>query len=60
VRIGDMITGKLDVREAAVRLPEETEELEPLDETDTFSFVAEEETDEIELQHEVDVSSLPI
>jgi type I restriction enzyme S subunit len=31
--IADVVTGKLDVREAAARLPEETEEPEPLDET---------------------------
>jgi type I restriction enzyme S subunit len=30
--IADVVTGKLDVREAAARLPEETEESEPLDE----------------------------
>ncbi len=32
--IADVVTGKLDVREAAARLPEETEEAEPLDETE--------------------------
>ena len=30
--IADVVTGKLDVREAAARLPEEPEEFEPLDE----------------------------
>ena len=30
--IADVVTGKLDVREAAARLPEEVEEPEPLDE----------------------------
>jgi type I restriction enzyme, S subunit len=30
--ISDVVTGKLDVREAAARLPEETEESEPIDE----------------------------
>ena len=34
--IADVVTGKLDVREAAARLPDEDEELEPLDETDTL------------------------
>jgi type I restriction enzyme S subunit len=34
--IADVVTGKLDVREAAARLPEETEELEPLDETEAL------------------------
>jgi len=33
--IADVVTGKLDVREAATRLPEETGEPEPLDDTDT-------------------------
>jgi type I restriction enzyme, S subunit len=31
--IADLVTGKLDVREAAARLPQEAAELEPLDET---------------------------
>jgi len=34
--IADVVTGKLDVREAAARLPEEAEELEPLDETEVL------------------------
>ena len=34
--IADVVTGKLDVREAAARLPDEDEEPEPLDETDTL------------------------
>ena len=29
--IADVVTGKLDVREAAARLPQEAEDLEPLD-----------------------------
>lgn len=32
--IADVVTGKLDVREAAARLPDEAEELEPLDEAE--------------------------
>jgi type I restriction enzyme S subunit len=32
--IADVVTGKLDVREAAARLPEEVPEVEPLDETE--------------------------
>ena len=32
--IADVVTGKLDVREAAARLPEEVEEPEPLDEAE--------------------------
>ena len=31
--IADVVTGKLDVREAAARLPQEAEDLEPVDET---------------------------
>lgn len=34
--IADVVTGKLDVREAAARLPEETEELEALDDDETM------------------------
>lgn len=34
--IADVVTGKLDVREAAGRLPDEIEESEPLDETDAL------------------------
>ena len=34
--IADVVTGKLDVREAAARLPDEVEEPEPLDEADTL------------------------
>ena len=34
--IADVVTGNLDVREAAARLPDEVKEPEPLDETDTM------------------------
>jgi hypothetical protein len=34
--IADVVTGKLDVREAVARLPEEAEESEPLDEADAL------------------------
>lgn len=34
--IADMVTGKLDVRDAAARLPEEAEEAEPLDEAEAM------------------------
>ena len=34
--IADVVTGKLDVREAAARLPDEVEELDPLDEADAL------------------------
>ncbi len=35
--IADVVTGKLDVREAATRLPEEADEAEPLDEADALT-----------------------
>jgi type I restriction enzyme S subunit len=34
--IADVVTGKLDVREAAARLPQEAEDLEPLDEPEAL------------------------
>ena len=45
--IADVVTGKLDVREAAAQLPDETDEPEPLDEADTLSD-AEEEPEVVE------------
>ena len=44
--IADVVTGKLDVREAASRLQDEVEEPEPLDETDALTEVEEEPTDD--------------
>ena len=44
--IADVVTGKLDVREAAARLPDEVEEPEPLDETDALTEGEEEPTDD--------------
>jgi type I restriction enzyme S subunit len=35
--IADVVTGKLDVREAALLLPDETEEPEPLDEAEALT-----------------------
>jgi len=43
--IADVVTGKLDVREAAAHLPEETDEPEPLDDTDTSPEDISEETE---------------
>ena len=43
--IADVVTGKFDVREAAAQLPDEVEELEPLDEADTLIDGEEEPTD---------------
>ena len=45
--IADVVTGKLDVCEAAARLPDEAEEPEPPDESDALSD-AEEETEVVE------------
>jgi len=39
--IADVVTGKLDVREAAARLPQEAEDLEPLDETEALGDTSE-------------------
>ena len=46
--IADVVTGKLDVREAAVRLPDETDEPEWLDEGDVMSVVDDEPVDDID------------
>ena len=43
--IADVVTGKFDVLEAAARLPDEVEELEPLDEADALIDGEEEPTD---------------
>ena len=45
--IADVVTGNLDVREAAARLPDETEEPEPLDEADTLADAGEEAADDL-------------
>ena len=43
--IADVVTGEFDVLEAAARLPDEVEELEPLDEADALIDSEEEPTD---------------
>ena len=43
--IADVVTGKIDVRAAAARLPDEVEELEPLDEADALIDGEEEPAD---------------
>lgn len=43
--VADVVTGKLDVREAAARLPEEAEEHEPLDEAEPLAQDSEDEED---------------
>ena len=47
--IADVVTGKLDVREAAARLPDEVEEPEPLDETDALTDGEDEPTDDLDV-----------
>ena len=49
--IADVVTGKLDVREAAVGLPDEVEEPEPLDEADALIDGEEEPTDALATAH---------
>ena len=46
--IADVVTGKLDVREAASRLPDEVEEPELLDETDALTEGEEEPTGDLD------------
>ncbi len=41
--VADVVTGKLDVREAAARLPQEAEDLEPLDEAEVEGDAGESE-----------------
>ena len=45
--IADVVTGKLDVREAAARLPDEVEEPEQLAEIDALTDVEDEPTDDL-------------
>ncbi len=46
--IADVVTGKLDVREAAARLPQEIMELEPLDEPEVVAEGEEEPTEDLD------------
>ena len=46
--IADVVTGKFDVREAAARLPDEVEELQPLDEADALIDGEEEPSDDLD------------
>ena len=50
--IADVVTGKLDVREAAVRLPDETDEPELIDEADAMSAVDEESVADLDTVQE--------
>jgi type I restriction enzyme S subunit len=45
--IADVVTGKLDVREAAARLPQEAEDFEPLDEAEVEDEAEPGDTDEV-------------
>lgn len=46
--IADVVTGKLDVREAAARLPDEVEEPESLEEADVLRDAAEDAADDLD------------
>ena len=46
--VADVVTGKLDVREAVARLSDEVEELEPLDDGDTLTNSEEETADDLD------------
>ena len=46
--VADVVTGKLDVREAAAKLPEEVDVLEPLDDTESL-VEGDEETGDADL-----------
>jgi type I restriction enzyme S subunit len=51
-QIADVVTGKVDVREAAAQLPEETEEPEGHDDTDNNTNAQDQPEDEVECQFE--------
>jgi len=46
--IADVVTGKLDVREAAAQLPDEDQELPPIDESDEISDAEEDGFDDLD------------
>ena len=46
--IADVVTGKIDVREAAARLPDEAQDPEPLDETDAITDGEDEPTEDLD------------
>jgi type I restriction enzyme S subunit len=49
--IADVVTGKLDVREASAQLPAETDEPEPVDEMDAIGNGGEETADNFNTEH---------
>jgi type I restriction enzyme S subunit len=46
--VADVVTGKVDVREAAARLPEEGAETEPIEESDALSEMDEDAADQLD------------
>jgi len=52
--IADVVTDKLDVREAAACLPNETEEPEPLDEAEALTDADEDAADDLDATPEED------
>jgi type I restriction enzyme S subunit len=52
--IADVVTGKLDVREAAARLPDEAEGPGPLDESETEGDTDEAGADDAEVPEEAE------
>ncbi len=46
--IADVVTGKLDVREAAARLPEVTEDVEPIEEAEALAETGEDTADDMD------------
>src|SRR5439155_19201133 len=46
--IADVVTGKLDVRKVAARLPDEVDELEPLDDAEADTDVDADAADELD------------
>jgi type I restriction enzyme S subunit len=52
--ITDVVTGKIDVREAAARLPAETEDQEPLDETESINDAEDNMVDDLDEALETD------
>jgi type I restriction enzyme S subunit len=55
--VADVVTGKLDAREAAAKLPEEVDEPELLDDGDAPSDADEDGADDLDIDQEVDVST---
>lgn len=54
--IADVVTGKLDVREAAARLPDEVEDAEPLYESEDLTDTDEDAADELDAAPNVDAA----